>query len=236
MPDIPLYIHLLFIFTGLATAVVVVCSVYFSRSEKVKRYTHFTSLAALMWMIFMAALAINHYFEDKISMPPKLAVPIIILLVAIIVLFALPRGRRFIDGLSLETLTWLHTIRIPVEIVLLLLAGVKMIPASMTFEGTNFDIASGLTAPIVAILYFRKKAIGPKFLLAWNIVCLALLINVVVNAVLSLPSPMQQLNFDQPNMAVRYFPYAWLPTFIVPVVLFSHLVAIRVLTRKKALA
>jgi hypothetical protein len=38
--------------------------------------------------------------------------------------------------------------------------------------------------------------------------------------------PAQQLNFDQPNRAVLYFPYVWLPAIVVPIVLFSHLAAL----------
>jgi hypothetical protein len=33
--------------------------------------------------------------------------------------------------------------------------------------------------------------------------------------------------FDQPNIAVLYFPFNWLPSCIVPLVLLSHLAAIR---------
>jgi len=35
------------------------------------------------------------------------------------------------------------------------------------------------------------------------------------------------LAFDQPNIAVLYFPFSWLPTYVVPVVLFCHLAALR---------
>jgi len=33
----------------------------------------------------------------------------------------------------------------------------------------------------------------------WNFVCLGLLLNIVINALLSLPSAFQQFAFDQPN-------------------------------------
>jgi hypothetical protein len=37
---------------------------------------------------------------------------------------------------------------------------------------------------------------------------------------------MQQMSFDQPNRAVLFFPYVFLPTIIVPIVLASHLFAL----------
>jgi hypothetical protein len=118
-------------------------------------------------------------------------------------------------------------IRIPVEIVLFLLAANKTIPELMTFSGRNFDIISGITAPIIYLLCFRGNQLrNPRLLLAWNFICLGLLLNIVMNAILSAPFPFQKFAFAQPNIAILYFPFSWLPLFIVVVVLFSHLVAL----------
>ena len=40
---------------------------------------------------------------------------------------------------------------------------------------------------------------------------LALLVNIVGNAILSAPFQFPQFAFDQPNHAVLYFPFIWLP-------------------------
>ena len=96
----------------------------------------------------------------------------------------------------------------------------------MTFEGRNFDILAGITAPLIAWLAFRGGKINRPLLIVWNIFALILLINIVVNAVLSFPSPFQQFAFEQPNLAVLYFPFQWLPSVIVPIVLFSHLASL----------
>jgi len=53
------------------------------------------------------------------------------------------------------------------------------------------------------------------------------LFNIVLTAILSAPLPIQQLAFDQPSIAVMYFPFVYLPGFIVPIVLFSHLVSLK---------
>ncbi|MFY7909091.1 MAG: hypothetical protein ACOVO2_06045, partial [Emticicia sp.] len=74
---------------------------------------------------------------------------------------------------------------------------------------------------------FVKKTLSHKILLSWNIMCLLLLINIVFNALLASPVPFQQFAFEQPNIAILYFPYNLLPSMVVPLVLFSHLVAIR---------
>ncbi|MEP6677579.1 MAG: hypothetical protein ABJA78_20630, partial [Ferruginibacter sp.] len=140
------------------------------------------------------------------------------------------RGRLFIDSLSIKRLLLLHSLRIFVETVLLLLYIHKVVPQIMTFEGRNLDILSGISALIIFFLF--KKANNRLFLLIWNFAGLALLINIVVIAILSAPFPFQQFGFDQPNIAILNFPFVWLPSVVVPLVLLSHLAAIRQLIVK----
>jgi len=56
----------------------------------------------------------------------------------------------------------------------------------------------------------------------WNFIALGLLLNIVTNAILSAPFAFQKFAFDQPNIAVLYFPFSWLPAYIVSTVLFGH--------------
>ncbi len=101
-----------------------------------------------------------------------------------------------------------------------------LVPEVMTFEGRNFDIVSGLTAPFAYWLGFRRGRTNLALLIAWNIFALLLLINIVGTAIAAFPGPMQQIAFEQPNRGILYFPFAWLPGIIVPIVLFSHLAAL----------
>ena len=93
----------------------------------------------------------------------------------------------------------------------------------MTFEGRNFDILSGVTAPVIYFFAFSRNRVNRNLLIIWNIFALCLLINIIYTAVAAFPSPMQQIAFDQPNRAVMYFPFIWLPAVVVPIVLFAHL-------------
>ena len=160
-------------------------------------------------------------------MPPRILLAIVPPFTIIAILFGTAGGRRIIDTLPAGVLTLLHVVRIPVELVLWWLFMHKTIPGIMTFEGRNFDILSGITAPLVYYYGFVKKKIKPRHIIVWNIICMILLFNIVITAILSAPLPFQQLAFEQPNIAVLYAPYIWLPCFIVPAVFFSHVVAIR---------
>ena len=223
MENIPTYIPLLFGLTVIGTII------WFYFATKPKTFL----FVAFGWTILQSILGLSGIYQDTQTMPPRLMLfGIFPTLVFIAAIFLTARGRKFIDDINLQTLTYFHSIRIPVEIVLSLLFHQGLVSVYMTFEGTNFDLFSGITAPIVGYLAFRKTNENKKLLLLWNIICLLILLNVVITAVFAFPSPFQKLAFDQPNIAVLYFPFNLLPSVVVPTVLFGHLVAIRRLTKK----
>ncbi|WP_211089539.1 hypothetical protein [Flavobacterium supellecticarium] len=203
-------------------------------SEATRKKGKWIVLSLFLWMFVQAVLTrYDIYNTDTDSFPPKIMLfGIFPMLLSIVLLFATVKGRQFIDSLSLERLTYLNTIRIPVEIVLYWLFVNKTIPELMTFSGINFDILAGFTAPIVGYFGFTKPKISRRAILIWNFVSLGLLLNIVICAVLSTPSPIQKLAFDQPNIAILNFPFSWLPTVIVPIVLLGHLTVIRQLLKE----
>ncbi|HEX5003581.1 MAG TPA: hypothetical protein VFW78_13890 [Bacteroidia bacterium] len=188
---------------------------------------------SVLWLLLQALIAMTGFYRNFEAFPPRFALAIGPMLLFILFLFTTTRGKNFLDTLDTARLTYLHAIRIPVELTLLLLFIEGAVPQIMTFEGRNFDILAGLSAPFVAYFAFIRGAMSRKALIAWNIICLMLLFNVVITAVLSAPFPFQQFAFDQPNIAVFYYPFIWLPAYIVPIVLLSHLAAIRNLINKK---
>jgi hypothetical protein len=129
---------------------------------------------------------------------------------------------KLID-LPVRSLLLLSFARIPVEFMLHALAEKRTIPAYMSFDGWNFDVLSGAGAMILWFLLQTKRQVHPVWIRVWNLVGLALLLNVVICGILSIPSSFQRFNFDQPNVAMLHFPYVLLPGLVVPLVLFSHL-------------
>jgi hypothetical protein len=186
-----------------------------------------------LWIIFQGVLAVGGFYQKTDILPPRLALfgvwPALLLIIFYFIFFR----RTFIERLPLRLLTILHVVRIPVELTLLWLFLGSQVPQMMTFEGRNFDILSGVLALIVYFIAFRGDKPRRGILIAFNLIGLALLANIVIIAILSLPTPIQRLNFEQPNVAVLYFPYIWLPAIVVPVVLFSHLAALWQLLRRR---
>lgn len=191
----------------------------------------------LGWAALQSVLGLSGFYLAINPSPPRFPLLVLPAFLLVIVLMSTKRGQRFIDGLDLSLLTLLHVIRIPVEIVLFWLFIHGAIPQLMTFEGRNFDILAGLSAPVIYYLGFVRKSLSNTVLLIWNIVCLGLVVNIAINGLLSAPTPLQQFAFDQPNIALAYFPFVLLPSLVVPMVILAHLASIRqILIAKSSLS
>ena len=222
MEHLPAYISIVF---GLTTLVTV------GLFYKAAHYSKTTLLIIFTWLALQAVIGLSGFYTVTDTIPPRFMLLILPPVLLITLLFTTSKGKQFVDSLNTKSLTILHTIRIPVEIVLFWLFVHKTVPELMTFEGRNFDILSGLTAPFIYYFAFVRNIFDRKIILTWNFICLGLLINIVANAIMSAPFPFQQFAFDQPNVAVLYFPFIWLPCCVVPLVLLSHLAAIRQLLK-----
>ncbi|MDJ1483199.1 hypothetical protein QNI16_22060 [Cytophagaceae bacterium YF14B1] len=218
METLPLYISLIFVLITLLTVFA------FYKAAKQSKVTLFVILS---WLIIQMMVSYTGFYTNTQAIPPRsiffLAPP----LLCICILSITSSGKYFLSQLDIKTLTLLHSIRIPVELVLFWLFSYKVIPEVMTFEGRNLDILSGLSAPFIYYFGFVRQQLNRTVLLVWNILCLVLLLNVVIHAILSFPYPFQQFGFDQPNIAVLHFPFVWLPSGVVPLVLLSHIASIR---------
>jgi len=233
--NLPTYISLAFVLTTVATLLFFIWTIRSSNSELTRKKATPIFIGLTIWLTIQAVLTLkNIYNSDTNTFPPKIILTgILPTILTIILLFATSKGRQFIDSLPLKNLTYLNIVRIPVEIILFWLFLNKAIPELMTFEGRNFDILAGISAPFIAYFGLTKTKLNRQTILIWNFICLGLLVNIVVNALFSAPSPIQKFAFDQPNIAILNFPFSWLPTFIVPIVLFGHLTSIRQLLNQK---
>ena len=221
---LPMYLNIVFV---LATLLAVF--LFYKASNRSKT----TLFVLLTWLLIQAIVSLTGFYTITDTTPPRFPLLVLPPVLLIIGLFASRNGRVFIDSLNAKTLTILHIVRIPVELTLYWLFVNKAIPELMTFEGRNFDILSGITGPVVYYFGYIKKKLSNAVLLIWNLLCLGLLFNIVINAVLSLPSSFQKFAFDQPNIGVLYFPFVWLPCCVVPLVLMAHLACIRKILVKK---
>ncbi len=181
----------------------------------------------LIWLIIHSILASQSFYTSSYELPPRgllmVAPPMIAIFISLIFLWK----SNYFKMLSLSTMTYIHTFRLPLELIVFsALFSSGYIPKIMTYYGSNFDILVGLTAPIVAYLYFSKNKISNRVLLAWNIISLMLLITISTLAILSIPYPFQQFGINQPNVAVVNFPFIFIPSLLVAIAYFCHIISI----------
>lgn len=235
IPNLPQFIEWTFALTTLLTLVMFVNAIRKSEVESTRKKVIPAVIVAIVWLGVQAVITLKGvYNANTDSFPPKLVLlGILPAIITIVITMTSKGGKRFVDSLPLRNITRINIVRIPVELCLYWLFLNKAVPELMTFEGRNWDILSGISAPIIILLAFRNGKIKRGLLLLWNVLCLLLLLNIVTNALLAAPFPIQKFAFEQPNIAIINFPFSWLPTFIVPIVLFGHLVSIRQLIRNK---
>jgi len=182
------------------------------------------------WMAFTAALAVSDVLSDFDRRPPLLPI-LVAISFALAIAIAFSRfGTRVMEGTSLAWLIGFQGFRLPLELVMHRAAEEGVMPIQMSFAGQNLDIISGATALLVAWLISRGLATKRTPWL-WNILGSALLINVLVVAILSLPM-FARWGPEQLNIWVSHAPFVWLPTLLVPFALIAHLLLWRKLLRR----
>jgi len=210
---VPIWISLLFLITAVATIVLF----YYANSKP-----KLIAVIIVLWSAIHSVLAFNGFYQNTSAFPPRFG--LVLLPTTLLIIYGLlPKQQQwFIENRNIKISTFLHSIRVPVEIVLFQLFVYEQVPKLMTFEGRNFDILIGITAPIIGWL-FLKHLINKKVLLVCNVIGLAFIFFIFFNGLLSAELPFQQFGFEQPNRAVSYFPFVLLPATIVPIVIFTHI-------------
>jgi len=225
MNDLPTYVSFTFSTCVIATFGFLYYAII-QASNKDSNIPVFVSTFIAVWIFLVSLLTFLGFFNEFQSRPPRLLLAMVIWIIAIIVLIFNPSSRRFMAKMPITTLTYIHIVRVPIEIVLWWLFMFGTIAKLMTFEGVNYDILSGISAPFAGLFFVGKKSKSNFAAIVWNILALILLVNIVLRATLVTPYFFNPATNDQPNIAVFYFPYILLPLFIAPVIFFSHIVSL----------
>ena len=178
------------------------------------------------WTVVVGTLSYVGFFKNTTLTPPRMLVVILPT-----VLYTIYFIRKMeIKKMRINYLLAIHILRLPVELTLYELFLKGEIPVVMTFKGWNFDVFIGVSA-LLLLLYklISKKGINKTIFLLWNYVGLVFLMIIVMTAIFALPSPIQQLAFDQPNKAILEFPYTLLPGLVVPIVFLSHVFCLKII-------
>lgn len=184
------------------------------------------ALVLVVWLVVPAVLASRGVLDRYSPLPAPGFVLVGLLTLGTVILAFSPFGSRMAAAIPLAGLVGYQVFRVPLEWVLHQLYAEGVIPVQMTYAGQNFDVVTGVLAAALG-LWLRAGHRAVWLVVAWNILGLALLVNIVTIAILSTPVPFRYFMSDPPNLLPSTFPYVWLPSFLVQAVLFGHLLVFR---------
>lgn len=187
----------------------------------------------ILWALFVSIWSVSGKMEDFKMFPLNMAPVLIVPMIGILYFTFAKSTQPIIANLSQTNIIALQSFRVAVEILLWRLFVLNEMPVQMSFEGKNWDVLSGLTAILVAFLVSKNK-VRKNILVIWNLLGLALLINIVTIAILSMPTSFRLFMNEPANTIVTQFPISLLPGFLVPLAYGLHFLSLRNLAISKA--
>jgi len=233
-------ISLLFIIFVLVMAILFVIAVQTAGKrlnesvEVTNKWTRNTVIVLIILFGTTGFLAVQGILLDFDRIPPPFGIVGIFSLILTIILSARSTwGARMANGLPFQILIGFQSFRIIVEFFLFQLYKTGIIPIQMTFEGRNWDIITGILVLVYLAVQMRVNI--PRWaIITINLIGLALVTNIVIVAILSTPLPIRMFMNEPANTVVAYFPFIWLPVFLVQLAIGGHILTFRkLLTEKK---
>ena len=210
-------------FVGMTAAIVVALVARYLNGR-----TAFRVLAGLSaWFVYVGLIGYLGVVKNTAMRPPGivfLLVPVVGFLIFFIAKTSV--AARVALAFPLWIILGAQSFRVGVELFLHQLWIVGLVPKMLTFEGANADIYIGASAPLIAWLSTRGR-LGMRLALAWNVLGLLSLANVVIRAVLTAPGPFNLIHAEVANRMIGSFPFLFIPGFFVPLAVMLHVMAIR---------
>lgn len=192
-----------------------------------RRAAAVSAVAACVWMAITWIAAASGVFRQWERTPPPFGFLVLAIVTLGLAMAFSPFGTRIATAIPLWVLVLVQGFRLPLELAMHGMYSRGIMPVQMTYTGLNFDIVTGTLAIVVGILA-AMRIVGRKIIAAWNILGLALLINVVTVAILATPR-FRYFGDDHLNVWVTYPPFVWLPAVMVLAALAGHLLVFRAL-------
>jgi len=183
--------------------------------------------AAAAWMAATWIAAQSGVLRRWDRNPPPFGVLVaaVVLLATLLAFGGL--GRRVAQFVPLWALVAVQGFRLPLELAMHAMYECGIMPVEMSFSGRNFDVVTGASALVVALVVLAGRGYR-RLVAAWNLLGLGLLVNVVVVALLGTPR-FRYFGEQRLNVWITYPPFVWLPAVMVLAALAGHLLIFRAL-------
>lgn len=202
--------------------------------KKVRKTKILFLIAALAgWFLYLFILSKNEILFD-LSMPPRFLLLLMPFVIFLIVFYMKNKDNQFIQSIPLKWTTLYQTFRVAVEFLLLYTFYKGLIPEQATFEGLNYDVIMGITAPLVAFFMVQEHKKNGVLVYAWNIIGIFMVLFVAFIIATSLYQP-QIWGAETPLVKTEFLalPYLLIAGFLAPSAIAMHVVALIQLRGRK---
>jgi hypothetical protein len=189
------------------------------------RWTLYFLGGLALWLGLAARLVATGWTE---AVPVHLLIVGATMMLGSVILGLSPAGKWIALACPAACLLAFQGFRLPLEMVLHSWVQQGVIPQTMTWTGSNWDIVSGIAALVLAPFCRRSRAA------AWlgNIIGFALLLNVGRVAILSAPVPFGWSEVSPRLLLPFHLPYALIIPVCVGGALAGHVILTRALLSK----
>ena len=170
----------------------------------------------ILWLLTAIQLGLSGKV-NKLT-PPQPQIIIFILVIVLVAIFNLINSlKSWISSINIKYLIAVHVSRL-VGIYFLVLYSRNLLPYDFAVKGGLGDIFIALSALTLIIFVPRESGVKDKLYLLWNTLGLIDILFVVLTAA--------RIGIKNPEELSELFklPLSLLPTFLVPIIIFTHLV------------
>jgi hypothetical protein len=189
-----------------------------SRDDSAEKPMMSVALAVrvIVWLWLFAALAAGYFgVLQKLPLPAVQGILVALTGALVLAYRTIAPFRRWIGELDLRALVLLHVTRF-VGFYLIALYRKGILPYAFAVPAGVGDVAVAVLALVVAFYPFSEAA-RPRAIYIWNVVGLIDILLVVFSAARI------GLTGSRELYALTYLPLSLLPTFLVPLIIASHL-------------
>ena len=187
------------------------------------------SFTSLIWLIGTAFIANRNWLIDGTL--PKYLILLAVVIPGLLSLVSIVALRKTITILPGKWLSFFQILRVPLEAVFYALFLQHVYPETLTITGRNPELALGLLAPVISMLYYSNHSIGKFYAILWNLLGLGSLFLVLGLGFTALPSSgegelhlLNPLWFD--------YPWIWHLAYLIPLFMYGHIVSLFQLFQK----
>ncbi|HEX5668820.1 MAG TPA: hypothetical protein VFX73_08465 [Chitinophagaceae bacterium] len=183
-----------------------------------------------IWIAYIIGLTVSGVLND-FDLPPR--VPLLIIIPSIIFSIYITGRTSFRDILQLTPIHYpifMQGFRILVELLIFTAWSEGYFPKRVTFEGLNYDILVGATAPVMGWLLMKNK-LGLNAALIWNIAAMMILSVTGYAFISAYFFPGFAEGIDKTHFIK--FPFILLPSVLLSIAIFLHIFSIRQILMKK---